>query len=106
MNDGPTELSATRQGGDTVFVYDLDGTLRKELSLKALTDEVTVHGYFVLFASGDEVYLLADAGIVTEGEDIVQGNLVISGDTKETRNILVCLNAETGEISQIMEFDR
>ena len=106
LNDGPTELSATRQGGDTVFVYDLDGTLRKELSLKALTDEVTVHGYFVLFASGDEVYLLADAGIVTEGEDIVQGNLVISGDTKETRNILVCLNAETGEISQIMEFDR
>ena len=43
---------------------------------------------------------------MTEGEDIVQGNLVISGDTKETRNILVCLNAETGEISQIMEFDR
>lgn len=105
LNDGTGEFSATPQGGDTVFVYGLDGTLQKELSLKALTDEVTVHGYFVLFASGDEVYLLADAGIVTEGEDIVQGNFVVSGDKKEPRNILVCLNAETGEITRIMEFD-
>ena len=105
LNDGPAELSAIREGGDTVFVYGLDGTLQKELSLKALTDEVTVHGYFVLFASGDEVYLMADAGIVTEGEDIVQGDFIVSGDKKETRNILVCLNAETGEITQIMEFD-
>lgn len=106
LNDGPSELSAIREGGDTVYVYGLDGALQKELSLKALTDEVTVHGYFVLFASGDEVYLLADAVIVTEGEDIVQGNLVISGDKKETRNILVCLNADTGEITRITEFDR
>ncbi len=105
LNDGPAEGSAAWEGGDTVFVYGLDGTLQKELSLKALTDEVTVHGYFVLFASGDEVYLMADAGTVIEGEDIVQGNFVVSGDKKEPRNILVCLNAETGEITQIMEFD-
>ncbi len=112
LNDGPASLngrlsvgSPIRVGGDTVFVYGLDGELQKELSLKPLTDEVAVSGYFLLFASGDELYLMADAGTVEDSAPIEQDGYVVSGTQKTPRNILCSLNMETGSITRIAEFD-
>ncbi len=114
LNDGPAldyftkELavgSPQRAGGDTIFVYDLTGKLLKSLPLTGLLEDREALGYFLLFQSGSQLYFLADAGIVTDNGPITQGNFTVSGEQKEEHNLLCCLDLETGEITQIMEFD-
>ena len=81
-------------GGDTIYVYGMDGNLIKELSLKSLYDKFdTLESYKLLFCSGGDIYLLADATTRT-GE-------VGVGFTYNRNLTLCCVNIDTGEITQI-----
>ena len=93
LNDRPGERNEN-EGGDAFFVYGLDGTLQKELPLDALFDEVKgITGFSPLFISGNEIYFVADAG--------VWGDIVNGVQYEDEKDILCCVNIDTGEITQI-----
>ena len=84
-------------GGDTIYVYGLDGTFIEELSLKSLYDEFEALKHCALaFCSGDDIYFIADASTKkwTDGSAQTQWN-----------QILCCINIESGEITQIYNWD-
>ena len=84
-------------GGDTIYVYGLDGTFVKELSLKSLYDKFdTLESCELVFCSGSDIYFVADAST-----KVWSGNV----GKKEGNFILCCINIETGEITQIYNFD-
>ncbi len=68
------------EGGDTVFVYDLEGALLRELSLKPLMEKLgPVNAFTLLFCDGDTLYFNATAG----------------------HKVLCSVNIATGEITEI-----
>ena len=93
--DGTPMVGAPfHEGGDAVFVYDLEGTLLKELSLKPLTEKLgNINGFTLLFCDGESLYFNADAGHMSEGIDGVS--------QKVQNNVLCLMNIDTGEIQQI-----
>ncbi len=82
------------EGGDTVFVYDLEGTLLKELSLNPLMEKLgNINGFTLLFCDGDNLYFNVDAGHMSEE---------INGVSQKVQNNILCrVNIGTGEIQQI-----
>ena len=101
MNDAPEQKNAVSSygtqeyiGGNTVYVYGLDGTFIKELSLKTLYDEFDTLAHCALtFCTGDNIYFLADASTWSDPAGGVSH--IISN------RILCCVNIETGKITQI-----
>ncbi len=84
-------------GGDTIFVYGLDGSFKKELSLKALYDEFDTLTHCALaFCSGDSVYLVADAGTMSWSGGV---------GSKNSNDILFRVSIATGEITQIYNWE-
>lgn len=80
-------------GGDTIFVYGLDGSFKKELSLKELYDKFDTLTHCALaFCSGGNIYFVADASTRSwsGGVGTMQGNLN-----------LYCVNIDTGEFTQV-----
>ncbi len=100
MNDAPVNTASfasygtRRTGGDTVYIYGMDGKFIKELSLEALYGRVdTITHCGLAFSTGRDVYFIADAG--------TQGGLV-NGEVPHYRNLfLCCVNIDTGRITQI-----
>ena len=103
MNNGPQPNPATgeffwgsslRVGGDTIFVYDLDGNLVTELSLDALNSEIgEISACDIVFCSGNSIYFTVDAGKMSAP---------VNGFSSKINNeFLCCVNIETGEITQI-----
>ncbi len=100
MNDTPVNLDAfasygtRRAGGDTIYVYSMEGKLIKELSLKALYGKLeTITHCELAFSTGSDIYFIVDAS--------TQGSLV-NGEVPHYRNLfLYCVNTDTGEITQI-----
>ena len=103
MNDGPLtdpfdgELligSPIHTGGDTIFVYDLDGNLVTELSLDALNSEIgEISHCSIVFCSGNNIYITVDAGKMSAP---------VNGFSSKINNeFLCCISIETGEITQI-----
>lgn len=100
MNDTPENTDSfasygtRRTGGDTIYVYGMDGKLTKELSLKALYDKAdTITHCELAFSTGSDIYFIADAS--------TQGGLV-NGTVPHYRDLLLCcVNIGTGEITQI-----
>lgn len=82
------------EGGDTVFVYDLEGALLKELSLKPLMKKLgNVNGFTLLFCDRGNLYFNVDAGHMSEE---------INGVSQKVQNnILCCVNIDTGRITEI-----
>lgn len=78
------------EGGDTVFVYDLEGTLLRELSLEKLGP---VNGFTLLLCDGENLYFNVDAGHMSDPVNGVS--------QKVQNNILCCVNIDTGEITEI-----
>lgn len=101
INDAPEQKNAVSSygtqeyiGGDTVYVYGLDGTFIKELSLKTLYDEFdTLTHCSLTFCTGGNIYFLADASTWSDPAGGVSH--IISN------RILCCINIETSEITQI-----
>lgn len=86
--------SVAHTGGDTIFVYELDGTFVKELSLKELYEEISDIGVCKpVFCSGNDIYFLVDA---TTWNDYINGIA-----TPNTNLILCCVDIETGDITQV-----
>ena len=84
-------------GGDTIYVYGLDGTLVKELSLKSLYDQFdTLESCELAFCSGSDIYFVADAGTMSWSGSV---------GTKNSYYILCCVNIDSGEITQIYNRD-
>ena len=80
-------------GGDTIYVYGLDGKFIKEVSLKPLYQELAgLETCYLAFCSGSEIYFMADAST-----KVWSGNV----GTMDWNLVLCCVNIETGEITQI-----
>ncbi len=87
-------------GGDTLYIYGLDGGFVKELSLKSLYEEYENLNHIQLaFCSGDDVYFLANATAYGQSGNAENG---WTGGGQAVRNeILCCVNIKTEEITQI-----
>lgn len=99
LNDTPSNFvdgisgMAEHTGGDTIFVYGLDGTFVKEISLKELSRNNQIEHCQPVFCSGNDIYFMVDAGTWTG-----QVNGVAS---RNINLILCCADIETGEITQV-----
>ena len=81
-------------GGDTLYIYGMDGKFQKELSLKSLYQEIGGVNHIQLsFISGNDIYFIVDASTMTGEAGI--------GFAHHRSLILYCVNIETGEITQI-----
>lgn len=81
-------------GGDTLFVYNIDGSFIKELSLKDLYKKNSkIEHSSLLFCSGNDIYFLVDA---STWNDPVNGIA-----SPNTNLILCCADIESGELTQV-----
>ena len=81
-------------GGDTLFVYGLDGSFVKEISLNALYQNNSgIEHCQPIFCSGNDIYFLVDA---KTWNDPVNGV-----STANINLVLCCANIETGDITQV-----
>ena len=109
VNDEPTpqvlgivDDVTGRNGGDTVYVYRLDGTFVRELSLQSLYDEVEdlLHIQPVC-CTGDDFYFEANT---VSSEETTDTQNIWSGSHRVRGHILCCLDLNTGEITQIYNY--
>lgn len=96
LANGNSIIGNTRTGGDTIFVFRLDGTFIKKLSLKAFTKKTDTSHYEMIFCSGDEIYFLANA---TTWNDFADGV-----SYPNTSQVLCSINIESETLTQIYEW--
>lgn len=104
LNDGPGDginlinNSKVYTGGDLIYVYGLDGTLRKEISLKELYDKNSkIEHCEMISISENDIYFLVDA---------TTWNKPIGGISSPDVNlILCCADIETGEITEVYSWN-
>lgn len=90
--------NAAHTGGDTIFVYGLDGVLVKEISLQDLYEAISDIGLCQgVFISENEVYFMVNA---TTWNDFVNGIAA-----PNTNLILCCANIQTGDITQVCSWN-
>lgn len=81
-------------GGDTLFIYNMDGSFARELSLKDLYKKNSkIEHISLLFCSGKDIYFLVDA---TTWNDPIDGIA-----SPNTNLILCCADIESGELTQV-----
>ena len=86
-----------REGGDTVFVYRLDGTFIRQLSLTGLWDTLgEISGFYPVFCDEAVLYLIADAGQMVPTD---------FGSQKSRCDVLCRLDLETGEITETARWE-
>ncbi|MEY8330039.1 hypothetical protein AALB81_12040 [Lachnospiraceae bacterium 48-33] len=73
-------------GGDTLFIYNIDGSFIKELSLKDLYKKN-------MFCSGNDIYFLVNA---STWNDPINGIA-----SPNTNLILCCADIKSGELTQV-----
>ncbi len=92
----PTPGGMFRSYGDTVFVYGLDGTFVKEISLKNLYDDPNAMAEtHLLCCAGNDIFFL------TIGRTPAAGSGMVSATTKQGDTNLCHANIETGEVEVI-----
>ena len=92
----PEPGSMFRYYGDTIFVYGLDGTFIKEISLKGLyKDPEDMAEIDLLFCSGTDIIFL------TTGKRLVSGSGLVTSQAKQGDINLCHANIETGEAEVI-----
>ena len=86
--------SKRRSNGDTIFVYGIDGTLLKELSLQSLFNELgDISTIDMLMCDGSDVYFQATSMTYSTQNGMSVGN---------TEAVILCrANFATGEVSQV-----
>lgn len=81
-------------GGDTLFIYNIDGSFIKELSLGDLYKKNSkIEHISLLFCSGNDIYFLVDA---TTWNDPIDGIA-----SPNTNLILCCADIESGKLTQV-----
>lgn len=86
--------SQSYTGGDILYVYGLDGSFIKEVSLKDLYQKNSkIEHCSLLFCSGKDIYFLVDA---TTWNDPIDGIA-----SPNTNLILCCADIESGELKQV-----
>ncbi len=81
-------------GGDTLFIYNTDGSFVKELSLKDLYKKNSkIEHISLLFCSGNDIYFLVDASTWNDPIDGIA--------SPNTNLILCCADIESGELTQV-----
>ncbi len=96
----PTPGGMFRYYGDTIFVYALDGTYIKEISLTGLFDDPSDMAQIdMLFCSGNDIFFLTTGMSVTEGAGPFAG---LTGHPGAVN--LCCADIETGEVEVIYNF--
>ena len=86
--------SSRRSNGDTIFVYGIDGTLLKEISLEPLFDELgDIATIDMLMCDGSDVYFATTSMTFSTQNGWSVGN---------TEAVTLCrANFETGEVAQV-----
>lgn len=85
-------------GGDTLFIYNMDGSFVRELSLKDLyKNNSRIDHISLLFCSGNDIYFLVDA---TTWNDPIDGIA-----SPNTNLILCCADIESGELTQVYSWN-
>ncbi len=92
----PTPGSMLRSYGDTIFIYTLDGTFVKEISISDLYDDPNDMAQIdMLCCSGNDIFFLTTAITVTSGSGII-------GPQGSRGAVNLChANIETGEVGVI-----
>ncbi len=94
-------------GGDTFYVYGLDGEFVRELPLSALYGDVDgIVNVEPIFCSGGEIYFVAEAETVIDSDPAGENGYFQFGGKKKYDYILCCVNIETGEIIQLIDWER
>ncbi len=85
-----------RSYGDAIFIYTLDGTFVKEISLKNLYDDPNAMAEMhLLCCAGNDIFFL------TTGRTPAVGSGMVSATTKQGDTNLCHANIETGEVEVI-----
>ncbi len=85
-----------RSYGDTIFIYGMDGTFVKEISLKGLYDDPNAMAEtHLLCCAGSDIFFL------TIGRTPAGGSGMVSATTKQGDTNLCHANMETGEVEVI-----
>ena len=85
---------AVHTGGNTIYVYGLDGAFVKEISLNDLyKNNSDIELCQPVFCSGNDLYFLVDA---TTWNDPINGV-----SSPNTNLVLCCVDIETGDITQV-----
>ena len=103
MNDVPEDVDGMQYsivggldyiGGDTLYIYKLDGSFVKEISLQPVYDSIDgLEHCMLVMCDGSEVYFVADASKWGQRVEGVAGKI--------WDQTLWCANIETGEVTQI-----
>ena len=92
----PMPGATLRSYGDTIFLYGLDGTYIKEISLKGLYDDPEDMAEIdLLFCSGTDIIFL------TTGRRLASGSGLVTSQTKQGDINLCHANIETGKVEVI-----
>ncbi len=108
LNDRPMTDPATGKpwlgaglhaGGDTVYVYRLDGTPVREIPLGSLWDTLgQIEGFYPVLCDSGALYLIADAGEMVP----LPGG---AGSQKSRCDVLCRVDLETGAVSEITRWE-
>ncbi len=94
-------------GGDTFYVYGLDGELLCELPLSSVYEQFDgVVNVEPIFCSDGGVYFVAEAETVVGSGETDQDNWFLAGGKKKYDYILCRADIETGEIEVIIDWER
>ena len=95
------------EGGDTFYIYGLDGRFVKELPLASLYGEFPdIVNVEPVFYSGGEIWFVAEQEHTTGQTGTAQGGFLPFDGVKTYDYTLCCVNIETGEITQITNWHR
>ena len=92
-----------RYYGDTIFVYGLDGTFIKEISLKGLYDNpADMAEIDMICCSGNDIFFLTTAMTGVSEHEGPLGNVSVSGTTAHQGDVNLChANIETGKVEVV-----
>ena len=94
-------------GGDTFYVYGLDGSFVKELPLASLYGECPdIVNVEPVFCANGEIWFVAEQEHATGQTGTAVGGFLPVGGVKTYDYTLCCVNIETGEITQIINWHR
>ena len=95
------------EGGDTFYVYGLDGSFVKELPLASLYGEFPdIVNVEPVFCANGEIWFVAEQEHSTGQTGTAQGGFLPVGGVKTYDYTLCCVNIETGKITQIINWHR
>lgn len=94
-------------GGDTFFVYGIDGSFKCELSLGSLYEELPdLDDIAPVFIDDNEIWFVTQETHYTGDTGVMQGGFLPVGGVKTYDFTLCCVNINSGEITRVNSWHR